>query len=191
MTLVILTGEIDISVGSVFAICGVVAGLLAKAGLPMPLVALAACLRRRRARRRSTARSSRTSGIPSIVVTLATMVALRDGLRWATEGAWVQDLPRGFQWLGLTQAAYPFVALGAAAVADRRASPGACAISRPAAPSTRPARTAEAARLAGLDTARRDVRRLRARRRADRARRACSTRSASIRFPATPASASR
>ena len=38
MTLVILTGEIDISVGSVFAICGVAAGLLAKAGLPMPFV---------------------------------------------------------------------------------------------------------------------------------------------------------
>ena len=44
------------------------------------------------------------AGIPSIVVTLATMVALRDGLRWATEGAWVQDLPPAFQWLGLTQA---------------------------------------------------------------------------------------
>ena len=38
------------------------------------------------------------------------MVALRDALRWVTQGAWVQDLPRGFQWLGLSQAAYPFVA---------------------------------------------------------------------------------
>ena len=45
--------------------------------------------------------------IPSIVVTLATMVALRDGLRWATQGAWVQDLPRDFQWLGLRPGAYP------------------------------------------------------------------------------------
>ena len=43
--------------------------------------------------------------IPSIVVTLATMVALRDGLRWVTEGAWVQDLPPGFQWFGLPQSA--------------------------------------------------------------------------------------
>src|SRR5215813_2345196 len=41
--------------------------------------------------------------IPSIVATLAVMVAARDGLRWATEGRWVQDLPRGFQWLGLGQ----------------------------------------------------------------------------------------
>ena len=38
--------------------------------------------------------------IPSIVVSLATMVALRDGLRWATDGAWIQDLPPDFQWLG-------------------------------------------------------------------------------------------
>ena len=53
--------------------------------------------------------------LPSIVVTLATMVALRDGLRWTTQGAWVQDLPEGFQWLGLSQAAYPIVALLVAA----------------------------------------------------------------------------
>src|SRR5262245_2770816 len=40
MTLVILAGQIDISVGSQFALCGVVAGLLAKTGMPMPLVLL-------------------------------------------------------------------------------------------------------------------------------------------------------
>lgn len=114
MTLVILTGQIDISVGSVFAICGVAAGLLAKAGLPMPLVALAACL--------IGSALGAVNGslvayvrIPSIVVTLATMVALRDGLRWATDGAWVQDLPANFQWLGLTQVTYPFVAFAIAA----------------------------------------------------------------------------
>ena len=42
-------------------------------------------------------------GLPSIVVTLATMVAWREALRWATEGVWVQDLPAGFQWFGLGQ----------------------------------------------------------------------------------------
>ncbi len=31
------------------------------------------------------------------------MVAMREGLRWATEGVWVQDLPQHFQWLGLDQ----------------------------------------------------------------------------------------
>ena len=44
MTLVILTGEIDISVGSVFAVCAVAAGLLAKAGLPLVLTIAGACL---------------------------------------------------------------------------------------------------------------------------------------------------
>src|SRR5712671_3239479 len=39
MTLVILCRQIDISIGSQFSVCGVVAGLAAKAGLPMPAVA--------------------------------------------------------------------------------------------------------------------------------------------------------
>ena len=38
MTLVILCRQIDISIGSIFSICGVVAGLLAQAGLPIALV---------------------------------------------------------------------------------------------------------------------------------------------------------
>src|SRR6476659_9153599 len=107
-TLVILTGNIDISVGSMFAICGVAAGVLAKAGAPMIVVAAAACL--------TGAALGGLNGalvayarIPSVVVTLATMVALRDGLRWITQGAWVQDLPAAFQWFGLAQGSYPFV----------------------------------------------------------------------------------
>ena len=106
MTLVILTGQIDISVGSVFAICGVAAGGLAKSGLPVPAAALAACL--------IGAGLGSINGalvayvrIPSIVVTLGSMVALRDALRWQTQGAWVQDLPPNFQWFGLSQNAYP------------------------------------------------------------------------------------
>ena len=106
MTLVILTGEIDISVGSTFAICSVVAGLLAQAGWPIPLAAAAACV--------TGAAIGSVNGalvayarIPSIVVTLGVMTALREALRWWTQGAWVQDLPASFQWLGLTQGAYP------------------------------------------------------------------------------------
>src|SRR5678816_3957884 len=38
MTLVILVGQIDISVGSQFAVCSVAAGFLAKTGMPMPLL---------------------------------------------------------------------------------------------------------------------------------------------------------
>src|SRR4029450_4444137 len=47
------------------------------------------------------------AGIPSIVVTLATMTALRDGLRWATEGAWVSMLPASFQWVRVPPAPLP------------------------------------------------------------------------------------
>src|SRR5579862_5643423 len=115
MTLIILTRQIDISIGSQFAICGVAAGLLAKSGLPLPAVALAVLL--------SGAALGAINGalvawvrIPSIVVTLATMVALRDGLRWATQGAWVEELPRSFQWFGLTLAASQVVTAGIAAV---------------------------------------------------------------------------
>src|SRR3954452_15688471 len=44
MTLVILTGQIDISVGLVFAVCGIAAGMAAKSGAAMPIVVLTACL---------------------------------------------------------------------------------------------------------------------------------------------------
>jgi rhamnose transport system permease protein len=112
-TLVIVSGEIDISVGSAFAVCSVAAGLAAKGGLPvaaiaMVIVLLGAALGAMNGALVAFAR------VPSIVVTLATMVALRDGLRWATQGEWVQDLPATFQWLGQSQAAYPIV-IGAVA----------------------------------------------------------------------------
>jgi rhamnose transport system permease protein len=113
MTLVILTGQIDISVGSVFAICGVVAGVLAKAGLPLPLVAAGTCATGIALGSLNGALVS-YARIPSIVATLATMVGLRDALRWITQGAWIHDLPQRFQWLGTSQAIYPFVAAAAA-----------------------------------------------------------------------------
>ena len=113
MTLVILTGQIDISVGSIFAICGIAAGMLAKSGVPMAVAALGACT--------IGALLGAVNGalvayarVPSIVVTLATMVALRDGLRWVTQGAWVSDLPVNFQWLGLSQSTYPAAMLAVA-----------------------------------------------------------------------------
>ena len=109
MTLVVITGEIDISVGSILAICAVVSGILAKAGTPVLIVCAAACLLGAIVGSVNGGLVAYV-GIPSIVVTLATMTALRDGLRWATEGAWVQDLPATFQWLGLTQRQFPLVA---------------------------------------------------------------------------------
>jgi rhamnose transport system permease protein len=102
MTLVILVGEIDISVGSQFAVASVVAGTLAKAGLPILLVIPCVLL----AGAAMGAVNSALVGalrLPSIIVTLAMLVAWRDALRWATEGAWVQELPANFQWFGLGQ----------------------------------------------------------------------------------------
>ncbi len=110
MTMVILAGQIDISAGSIFAICGVAAGLFAKEGLPAPIAALSACLAGAALGSLNGALTAYVR-IPSIVVTLASMVALRDALRWSTQGAWVQDLPQGFQWLGFSQEAYPAAAL--------------------------------------------------------------------------------
>ena len=115
MTLVILTGQIDISIGSQFAICSVVAGAAAKLGLPTPLAGVVACLAGASLGALNGALVS-YARIPAIVVTLATMVALRDGLRWTTEGAWVQDLPPGFQWFGQPQTVSEGIAVGAAAL---------------------------------------------------------------------------
>jgi rhamnose transport system permease protein len=102
MTLVIVAGEIDVSIGSQRAVCGVAAGLLAKAGLPMPIVALLATAV---GALLGAVNGALVAGlrIPSIVATLATMLALRDGLRLASGGVWVTGLPPGFQWFGLTQ----------------------------------------------------------------------------------------
>jgi rhamnose transport system permease protein len=103
MTLVIVAGEIDISVGSQFAVCSVVAAWLAKAGIPITLLLPAAMA--------IGAVMGAFNGLlvgrlrlPSIIVTLAMFVVWRDALRWVTQGAWVQDLPANFQWFGLGQA---------------------------------------------------------------------------------------
>jgi rhamnose transport system permease protein len=104
MTLVILVGQIDISVGSQFAVCSVAAGVLAKTGLPMPLVFVSVML----VGGLMGALNGTLIGwlkLPSIIVTLAMLVLWRDALRWTTEGAWVQGLPENFQWFGLGQSA--------------------------------------------------------------------------------------
>ena len=151
MTLVVVTGEIDISVGSMFAVCGVAAGVLAKLGLPILAVAVATC--------GLGAMLGALNGalvayvrVPSIVVTLATMVAMRDALRWITQGAWVTDLPSGFQWFGLSQGTYPFVAVAIVAAFAvvmawglRHLSAGRAIYATGS--------NADAARLAGLNTA--------------------------------------
>ena len=115
MALVILARQIDISIGWQLSVCGVVAGLMARQGVPMPaVVALTITL--------GTVMGAFNGalvafmGLPSIVVTLATMVILRQGLAWARQGEAVYGLPADFQWFGQTQAVGQFtlvvVALG-------------------------------------------------------------------------------
>jgi rhamnose transport system permease protein len=149
-TIVILTGEIDISVGSMFAICGVLAGAAAVAGVPLPIVAAIACGAGALLGALNGALVA-YAGLPSIVVTLASMVVLRDGLRWATQGAWIQDLPASFQWLGMSQAAFPIAAASLVAVVQIALSWSAtrvAAFRSLYATGSDP----QAARLAGIDT---------------------------------------
>lgn len=115
MTIVILAGQIDISVGSQFAVASVAAGLLAKSGVPMPVLLLCALL--------IGAATGAVNGVlagylrlPSIIVTLAMLVAWRDGLRWVTEGAWVQGLPADFQWFGFGQNRGQWLIVGVALI---------------------------------------------------------------------------
>jgi len=115
MTLVIVAGEIDVSIGSQFAVASVIAGTLAKAGLPLPVTALVTALA-------GAAFGSVNGlmvtalGVPSIVATLAAMSFWRELLRWITQGAWVQGLPPTFQWMGLSQESGEVAILVAAAI---------------------------------------------------------------------------
>ena len=110
MTLIIVTAQIDISIGSVFAVCSVLAGVAARSGAPWPVFLLLAIVAGAACGAINGALSAYVR-IPSIVVTLATMVALRDGLRWGTQGAWVGDLPQSFQRMGMGQTSYTLAVL--------------------------------------------------------------------------------
>ncbi len=113
--MVIIAGEIDISVGSLIGVLATVAGTLATRGAPIwaawlvplivgPLVGaiigfFVAYLR-----------------IPSIVVTLGALSILQGGLIIATGGAWIYNLPQGFMFaqqklLGLPIPVYIMIVL--------------------------------------------------------------------------------
>jgi len=114
MTMVILSAEIDISIAAQLAVCGVVAGSLSRAGLPIAIVipatiAVGALL--------GLINGALVAhfGISSIVATLAMNVLLANGLAWVTDNMWVQNLRPDFQWLGMSpqagQATFFVVAL--------------------------------------------------------------------------------
>lgn len=114
MTVVMLAGQIDISIGSVFSLCGVVAGLAVQKGWPMSVaVTLAlAC-----GTVLGAVNGALVAGLrlPAIVVTLSTLVAVRESLRYFREGEFARNLPAGFQWIGLSQTTGQYLVMAIAA----------------------------------------------------------------------------
>jgi ribose/xylose/arabinose/galactoside ABC-type transport system permease subunit len=96
MSMVIISGNIDISVGSLIGVLATLSGSLAVAGAPIVLswvvpvllsIAVTAAMGAIVAYLR----------IPSIVLTLGMMSVLQGGLISVTNGAWISNLPPGFQ----------------------------------------------------------------------------------------------
>jgi rhamnose transport system permease protein len=114
MTLVILARQIDISVGAQVSVCGVMFGLLVREGVPVfvaviAVIALGTIF--------GLINGWLVAGVklPSIVVTLATFVILREALRYGREGEAVYGLPASFQWFGCDGATGPWIVVGIAA----------------------------------------------------------------------------
>ena len=114
IALVMISRQIDISIGSVFALCGVCAGLLATSGWPLAAVFGVTVLI---GASMGAVNGTLIAGLrlPSIVVTLATMVILREGLRWKQQGAFI-NLPDAWQWFGLNQRSGQFALIAGALV---------------------------------------------------------------------------
>jgi rhamnose transport system permease protein len=101
ITLVIICRQIDISVGSQFGMCTVIAGLVAAAKYPLA-IAVAAAIGAGAAMGALNGLLVAGLGLPSIVVTLATMVTWQEALRLWQQGR-LLNLPTGMQWFGFSQ----------------------------------------------------------------------------------------
>ncbi len=95
MSMVIISGNIDISVGSLIGVLATVSGTLAVAGVPIVLSWVIPVL--------LSIAFTTTMGamvaylrIPSIVVSLGFLSILKGGLIVVTGGAWINALPEGF-----------------------------------------------------------------------------------------------
>jgi len=148
IALVIISRQIDISIGSQFSMCAIIAGVTAASGLPLGVSIIAAI--------GAGAMMGALNGVlvaylglPSIVVTLATMVTWQEALRLWQQGR-LLNLPDGIQWFGLSQPAgqtvvisLAFLLLIGAALAMKHLSAGRFIYAT--------GTDAEAARLAGID----------------------------------------
>jgi rhamnose transport system permease protein len=147
MGMIIISRQIDVSVGSQFAVCSVCAGLMAAAGCPW-FVLVPAAIGAGMLQGACNGVLVALLGLPSIVVTLATMVIAREALRWLQQGEFI-NLPDGLQWFGLSQVqgqcaliVIGFVLLAALAFGMRHLAAGRFIYAAGA--------NAEAARLAGV-----------------------------------------
>lgn len=148
IALIIISRQIDISIGAQFSMCAVIAGVTAASGLPLGVAILAAL--------GAGALMGALNGVlvayfrlPSIVVTLATMVIWQEALRLWQQGR-LLALPAGIKWFGCDQLtgqavviSITFILLIAAAWAMKNLAGGRFIYATGS--------DAEAARLAGID----------------------------------------
>ena len=95
MSMVIITGHIDVSVGALIGVLATISGTLAVAGYPVWVAWLAPVLVGM-AVNAVTGVLVAYARIPSIVVTLGVLSILRGGLISVTGGTWISDLPPDF-----------------------------------------------------------------------------------------------
>jgi ribose/xylose/arabinose/galactoside ABC-type transport system permease subunit len=95
MTMVIVSGNIDISVGSILGVCATVAGELARNGQPV-VVAFGAAILVGGLLGAVNGLLVAYANIPAIVVTLGMLSILRGGLILVTQGRWIEQLPNEF-----------------------------------------------------------------------------------------------
>jgi len=148
IALVIISRQIDISIGAQFSMCAVIAGVTAASGLPLGVAILAAL--------GAGALMGALNGLlvaylrlPSIVVTLATMAIWQEALRLWQQGR-LLALPAGIKWFGCDQLtgqtiviSITFILLIVAAWAMKNLAAGRFIYAT--------GTDAEAARLAGID----------------------------------------
>ncbi|ATU94717.1 ABC transporter permease [Phyllobacterium zundukense] len=101
MTFVILTGNIDLSVGSVVALCGMLVAVLMSHGFD-PVVAVAITALVGTACGAAMGAISALAQVPSFIVTLAGLVSFRGITYLMTDGVPVSGLPQGFAAIGST-----------------------------------------------------------------------------------------
>ncbi|RYD22482.1 MAG: ABC transporter permease [Verrucomicrobiaceae bacterium] len=114
IALVIISRQIDISIGSQFSMCAIIAGVTAASGLPLG-AAIAAAVGAGALMGALNGVLVAYLGLPSIVVTLATMVTWQEALRLWQQGR-LLNLPAGIQWFGVSQPAGQAIVISLAVV---------------------------------------------------------------------------